>query len=94
MRRLVAAGARPRAASTVVASLTGVKANALLAALAAAIAEEQVAARRVVAPRDTNRVVREEFMVALVTCVSFSITVVTQSRPRQGKTHRSSDGPA
>lgn len=33
LRRLVAAGAKPRAASTVVASLTGVKANALYRAL-------------------------------------------------------------
>jgi 16S rRNA (cytidine1402-2'-O)-methyltransferase len=33
LRKLVAAGARPRAASSVVASLTGVKANALYRAL-------------------------------------------------------------
>ena len=33
LRQLVAAGAKPRAASTVVASLTGVKANALYRAL-------------------------------------------------------------
>jgi 16S rRNA (cytidine1402-2'-O)-methyltransferase len=33
LRKLVAAGAKPRAASSVVASLTGVKANALYRAL-------------------------------------------------------------
>jgi hypothetical protein len=33
LRRLVAAGAKPRPASSVVASLTGVKANALYRAL-------------------------------------------------------------
>jgi len=36
MRRLVEAGAKPRPASSVVASLTGVKANALYRALTAA----------------------------------------------------------
>jgi 16S rRNA (cytidine1402-2'-O)-methyltransferase len=36
LRALVAAGAKPRAASSVVASLTGVKANALYRALTAA----------------------------------------------------------